>query len=152
MNALVAAVASRCEALVEGLRLDDPNAPDRSVQIPVYVHALPIAETGEDKAEQSPSLVVRLAAMEEHDGRVATTIHIHGELFTEGGVEDGMAALLALVDRLRPLCRRGPGNVPGYKLLPPVVWRIGDKETGNQPHPFYQFQATLRFAGAERTP
>lgn len=146
MENLVQAVVTRCEALVAGLLLPDPVA-ETLVQVPVFAHALPIATTPDEKGEQCPYVVVRLVGFEESAGKHNPLIRIFGEIYTDGGVAEGMTDLLQLASRLRPLADRGPGNVPGYKLIPPVIWQIGDKETGNQPHPFYQLQADLRFAG-----
>jgi hypothetical protein len=147
MEALVQAIVARCTTLVDGLALDDPNTENGTVAVQVFPHALPIADNPGDKAEQVPSVVVRLVGIEEASGKVNPIIRVLGEIHTADGVAEGMADLLILVNRLRPLSDRGPGNIANYKLIPPVVWQIGDKETGNQPHPFYQFQADLRFSG-----
>lgn len=146
MNSLVAAIVSRCQTLVTGQKFDDPSG-GADLAITVHAHALPVAESPEDKAEQSPYLVVRLVGLEESQAKFNPVVRVIGEIYTADGVADGMADLLRLIDCLRPLVERGPGNIAGYKIIPPIVWQIGDKETGNQPHPFYQFQADLRFAG-----
>jgi len=147
MNTLVAAVAARCTALVASQFFDDPNTEGVGVPITVHAHALPVVDTPDDRAEQSPYVVVRLVGIEESAGKYTSIVRIIGEIYTADGVAEGMADLLRLVDCLRPLVERGPGNIAGYKLIPPIVWQLGDRETGNQPHPFYQFQADLRFAG-----
>lgn len=147
MNGLVAAIVTRCETLLTGLALDDPASESGSVPVAVHAHALPIAEDPAAKAEQAPYLVVRLIGLEESGGKHQPLVRLIGEIYTEGDVAAGMADLLAVVDRLRPLAERGPGNVAGYKILTPIIWQLGDKESGNQPHPFYQFQADLRFVG-----
>lgn len=147
MNALVAKIVDRCATLTAGQTFDNPDAAGDPLTLSIHAHALPIAESPEDKAEQAPYLVVRLMGLDAASGTVSPRISILGELYTDGGVADGMADLLRLVNCLRPLTERGPGNIDGYKILPPIVWQLGDKESGNQPHPFYQFQADLRFAG-----
>jgi hypothetical protein len=146
MNDLISQIVARCDALTAGQLFDDP-AEGAALPVAVYAHALPIAETPEDHAEQVPSVVVRLIGLEESNNKINPLVRVIGEIYTAGGVTDGMADLLRLVDCLRPLVERGPGNLAGYKIIPPVVWQLGDKDAGNQPHPFYQFQADLRIAG-----
>ena len=146
MNALITAVAARCTALVAGQLFDDPNG-GSALAVQVHSHALPVVDMPDEKAEQSPYLVVRLVGIEESAGTVTPIVRLIGEIYTADNVAEGMTDLLRLVDLLRPLAGRGPGNLPGYKIIPPIVWQIGDKEGGNQPHPFYQFQADLRIAG-----
>lgn len=146
MNALITALVSKCTTLVAGLALSSLG--DAAlVQVPVYGHALPIVDTPEDKEAQCPYLVVRLVGFEESAGKVNPIVRILGEIYTEGGIADGMTDLLLLVERIRPLVERGPGQVQSFKLLPPAVWQIGDKEDGNQPHPYYQFSLDLRYSG-----
>lgn len=147
MNAMVDLVVARCQTLVAGETFDDPNVQGATLPITVHAHALPVVDNPDDKAEQSPYLVVRLAGFEESAGKHNPLIRLIGEIYTEGNVADGMADLLRLIACLRPLVERGPGNIAGYKLIPPIVWQIGDKETGNQPYPYYKFQADLRYAG-----
>lgn len=146
MNSLVAAIVNRCKSLVAGQTFDDPTE-GVDLALTVHAHALPVVDVPDEKAEQTPYLVVRLIGLEESQSKFNPVIRIIGEIYTSGGVSDGMSDLLRLIDCLRPLAERGPGNIAGYKIIPPIVWQIGDKETGNQPHPYYQFQADLRFAG-----
>lgn len=146
MNDLISQIVARCDALTAG-QLFDNSSGGASVEVVTFAHALPIAATPEYHDEMVPYVVVRLMGMEESHNKINPLVRVIGEIYTADGVADGMADLLRLVDCLRPLVERGPGNLAGYKIIPPVVWQLGDKDAGNQPHPFYQFQADLRIAG-----
>ena len=149
MNALVDAIALRCAVLVGALSFDDPADNTSPTALAIHSHALPMATTVEEKQEQAPYLVVRLTGIEDSEGKAVYVVRLIAELFTRGGVADGMAAVDTLITALRPICERGPGNIAGYKVLPPALWRIGDKESGNQPHPFYECFCELRLVGAK---
>lgn len=148
MEALVNQIVARCQALLTGSASDDPTDDSGAVAVSVHAHALPIAETDEDKLAQVPYVVVRLLGFEEQGGKVNPVIRVMGCIYTHGSVVDGATDLLSLVERLRPLVDRGPGaGLTGYKILPPVKWRLGDEDNGMQPHPFYECTADLRFVG-----
>lgn len=147
MNDIVDKIVARCHALLSGQAFDDPSNEGMQVQATVHAHLLPMATTEEEKREQIPFVLVRLSGLEESGGKINPKITVAGIIYTADGVAEGMADLLRLIGCLRPLVERGPGNIAGYKIIPPIIWQIGDKETGNQPHPFYQFQADLRFSG-----
>lgn len=149
MNALIDAIGQRCTTLAAALRFDDPADEVVQTTLSIHSHALPLATTVEEKEEQAPYLVVRLTGFEDLAGTTVYSVRLIAELFTWGGVADGMEAIGALITALRPLCERGPGNIAGYKVIAPTTWQIGDKESGNQPHPFYECFCELRLAGAE---
>ncbi len=149
MNALIDAIAQRCATLLAGQSFDDPADDTSPVAVNIYKHALPVATTEEEKQEQAPYVVARIIGIEDQDGKAVYVVRLGAELFTWGNVAAGYADLDRLVTALRPLCQRGPGNLSGYKVLQPALWQIGNKESGNQPHPFYECFCELRLVGAK---
>lgn len=149
MNALVDAIALRCAALLAGQSFDDPSDNTSPVAMQIYKHAIPVATTEAEKQEQAPYVVVRVVGIEDQDGKTVFVVRLGVELFTWSDVEAGYADLDRLLAALRPICQRGPSAMAGYKVLHPTVWQIGNKESGNQPHPFYECFCELRIVGAK---
>ena len=149
MSDLITTILDRLAGLVDGHVFDDP-APLGGTTVPIlHAHALPVAETAEEKGEQVPYIVARIMGLDQDaSGALVYQVRLIAELYTHQGVAEGMADLLRLRGLLAPLALRGPGNLAGYKVLGPVVWRLGEAETGNQPHPFYNLTADLRIAAA----
>lgn len=149
MTDLITILLDRLAELVAGEVFADPAPLGTAVVLALHGHALPVAASTDDKLEQVPYLVARIMGMEQDSsGALVYQVRLIAELYTHDGVTEGMADLLRLRALLAPIAARGPGNLAGYKVLAPVQWRLGEADSGNQPHPFYHLTADLRIAAA----
>jgi len=143
MNDILDLLKTKLEGLVTGLTFDDQTNPGTPVGVTVHKLFLPVRSDSHQEGEEQPFLLIRRHRFVADVKPDRITIQVTGSIYTAGDYSDGDDDISRLCEAVMKIT--GSRGMNPYRLSTPADGWFGEKESGAQAHPYYEFTLNLTF-------
>lgn len=136
---------TRIETLLAVEIFEDPANVSGSVPM-VKIGSLDPKRSGQQNDEDFPFVIIRPRAGSSSMREIDMVIQLIAGIWTAGDILAGFTAVDRMLGLLMDL--QTDRTYTPYRLALPISWHLGDKNDGNQPHPYYYLTIELPFKRA----
>lgn len=136
---------TRIESLLAGEVFEDPANAAGSTPL-VKIGSLDPKRSGQQNDEDFPFVIIRPRTGSSSLREMDMTLQVIAGIWTSGNVLAGFTTIDRMLEILLNL--QADRTYTPYRMGLPVSWYLGDKEDGNQPHPYYYLTIDMPFKRA----
>ncbi len=145
MIILMDQLKTRIEAILSGEIFEDPANALGSIPL-VKIGSLDPKRSGQQNDEDFPFVIIRPRGGESSLRESDIVLQVIVGTWTSSDVLAGFTGIDRILEILLGL--QTARTYTPYRMAMPLSWYLGDKEDGNQPHPYYYLTIDLPFKRA----